>query len=287
MKTIGGLPAARGGASFRVLLSGAARRTAEGLLPLILVLFLLSGCATFPGRSHTVTQISTIEALLVGGYDGFFPLDELGRYGDFGIGTFDRLDGEMIVLDGKVYQVPSCGKVAVPGGGTTPYAAVVPFRADRRIPFPSPMGMEELLHFLDGDLANLNLFYGIRIDGTFSGMKVRSVPPQEKPYPPLAEATKHQAVFTLDRSEGTIVGFRSPAFLKGVGVPGYHLHYIDGGRVSGGHILDFVLEAGEAQIAVCNRFFMVLPEGGSFGDMDLGRDRSRELEEAERSRKIQ
>jgi acetolactate decarboxylase len=284
MKMIGGFQAARGGTPLRGMThSGAARRAAEGLLLLVLILLLLSGCAT-PGP-RTVTQISTIDALVAGGYDGFFPLSELSRYGDFGIGTFDRLDGEMIVLDGRVYQVPSGGRVTVPKGGSTPYAAVVPFRADRRILLPSRMGMEELLRSLDGELANHNLFYGIRIDGTFSGMKVRSVPPQEKPYPPLGEATKHQAVFSLERSEGTIVGFRSPPFVKGVSVPGYHLHYIDRERVSGGHVLDFVLDKGEAQITSCRRFLMILPEGESFGGMDLGRDRSRELEEAERSRK--
>lgn len=285
MKTAGAFRATRGGTHFRGMLSGAPWRAAAGFLLLILTLFLLSGCAA--PRAHTVTQISTIDALLAGGYDGFFPLDELPRYGDFGIGTFDRLDGEMIVLDGRIYQVPFSGRVVALKGGTTPYAAVVPFRTDRRISFACPLGMEELLRSLDGELANTNLFYGVRIDGTFSGMKVRSVPPQEKPYPPLGEVTKHQAVFTLDRSEGTIVGFRSPSFVKGVAVPGYHLHYIDRERASGGHVLDFVLEKGEAQIASCSRFFMILPEGGSFGEMDLGRDRSRELEEAERSRKGQ
>ncbi|MCA1738575.1 MAG: acetolactate decarboxylase, partial [Actinobacteria bacterium] len=38
--------------------------------------------------------------MLDGNYDGELTFAELGARGDFGLGTFDALDGEMIGLDG-------------------------------------------------------------------------------------------------------------------------------------------------------------------------------------------
>src|SRR3712207_8423939 len=54
---------------------------------------------------HTLFQTSTIEALLDGNYEGDVTFAELEDRGDFGLGTFDALDGEMIALDGDFYQV--------------------------------------------------------------------------------------------------------------------------------------------------------------------------------------
>ncbi|MCF8061404.1 MAG: acetolactate decarboxylase [Deltaproteobacteria bacterium] len=64
-------------------------------------------------RPEAVTQLATIDALLAGAYDGQWPCSLLAEHGDLGIGTFHRLDGEMIVLDGVVYQVKE--GVNVPG----------------------------------------------------------------------------------------------------------------------------------------------------------------------------
>nr|MBS9408302.1 acetolactate decarboxylase [Streptococcus oralis] len=45
--------------------------------------------------SNEVYQTSTMLALLDGIYDGVISFEELKERGDFGIGTFDQLDGEM------------------------------------------------------------------------------------------------------------------------------------------------------------------------------------------------
>ena len=70
-----------------------------------MVLLLACSCAGLGptvGRD-TVSQTSTITALLEGCYDGVETCGALKERGDLGIGTFDRLDGEMILLDGAVY----------------------------------------------------------------------------------------------------------------------------------------------------------------------------------------
>ena len=49
-------------------------------------------------------------SLLDGIYDGDFYMSEAKEHGDFGIGTFNRLDGELIGFDGEFYRLRSDGK---------------------------------------------------------------------------------------------------------------------------------------------------------------------------------
>lgn len=54
---------------------------------------------------HDIYQTSTMLALLDGLYDGVVAFEELQKHGDFGIGTFDQLNGEMIAFDGEFYHL--------------------------------------------------------------------------------------------------------------------------------------------------------------------------------------
>jgi len=54
-----------------------------------------------------------VNALVEGIYKENIPLAEIKKHGDFGLGTFNGLDGEMVMLDGHVYQITSGGRVAV------------------------------------------------------------------------------------------------------------------------------------------------------------------------------
>lgn len=246
-----------------------------------MVLLLLAGCATSP--KNTLTQVSTIDALLTGAYDGQMTLSQLLRYGDFGIGTFDGLDGEMIVMDHQVYQARADGTVhLMPTNSTTPFACVVSFTPDMTPGLTEVLTEKTFQTRVDGLAPNQNLFLAVRFDGYFTSMKVRSVPKQEKPYPPLAEVAQHQAEFEYIGVSGTILGFRCPAFVKGVNVPGYHLHFISDDKTKGGHILDFTTVGGNLQLDACNRFYMILPEQEQFAALDLSQDRSQELEKVEK-----
>lgn len=238
-----------------------------------------------PARAQdTVMQVSTIDALVAGLYDGSLSCAGLLQYGDVGIGTFDRLEGEMVVLDGTVYQVKGDGTVHRPGPDMkTPFAAVCRFVADETIALHKGMDYKAVEQAIDASISGTNLFYAIKIMGTFSYMKTRSVPAQSKPYPPLAEAAKGQRIFEMRNIAGTIVGFRCPPYVQGINVPGYHLHFISDDRMQGGHILDFELDQGACHIDRCHRFLMVLPtEEEAFQKVDLSRDRSRELQQIEK-----
>ena len=248
---------------------------------LALILLLLTGCTTAP--KNTVTQVSTIDALLAGAYDGQMTIGKLLQYGDLGIGTFAALEGEMIVIDHQVYQARADGTVhLMPANATTPFASVVNFKADMTTRLKDALTEKTFQTAADELAPNQNLFLAVRFDGTFPSMKVRSVPKQEKPYPPLAEAVQHQSVFEYTNVTGTVLGFRCPSFVKGVNVPGWHLHFISKDRKIGGHILDFTAAMGNLRLDTCDRFYMILPEQKQFSTLDLSQDRSKELEKVEK-----
>lgn len=247
-------------------------------------LFFCLFCLGCSDRTNTVTQTSTIDALLAGHYDGDMTCGELLEYGNFGIGTFDRLEGEMAVIDGKVYQIKADGKVYRPNTNiTTPFASVCMFQADDSIEVKSQCDFAGLENVIGRAVGSDNIFCAIRIDGEFSYMKTRSVPAQTKPYPELAEVTKSQAVFEMNDIAGTIVGFRCPEFVKGVNVPGCHLHFLSDDRSKGGHILECRMESGTINIDRCNKFMLLLPEDSDlFAELDLTKDRTEQLKAAEK-----
>jgi acetolactate decarboxylase len=229
---------------------------------------LVPGSAAF--SSDTMFQTSTISALMQGVYDGNTTFKELSSYGDFGLGTVQALDGEMIGLDGQFYQVKSDGiAYHLNDSMKTPFAEVTFFKPDETIELNGTDNLTQLESYVDGRLVTKNLFYAIRIDGTFDYVKTRSVPVQSKPYVPLSEAIKAQKIFEFHNITGTIVGFRCPAYVNGVNVPGYHMHFITANRSAGGHLLDFRLGNASIKVDDLSEFEMVLPNIQEFYKADL------------------
>src|SRR5438552_12381617 len=100
----------------------------------LLAFVLVVGCSR--GPRDTFVQYSTINALLAGAYDGDMTFGELRRHGDFGLGTFNALDGEMIALDGGYYQITADGAVRpVRDDMRTPFAVVTQFQPSMSVTF--------------------------------------------------------------------------------------------------------------------------------------------------------
>ncbi|WP_135605254.1 acetolactate decarboxylase [Methanococcoides sp. NM1] len=238
-------------------------------------------------QNDVLYQVSTIDALLEGLYDGQLSMGELKEQGDLGLGTFDALDGEMIVIDGEVYQMKTDGYAySVDDTVTTPFAAVTDFETDESIVLKEPSHSSEVALLIWELLPSKNLMYAIRIDGTFEHMKVRSVPVQEEPYPLLVDViADEQAVFELEDVEGSIVGFWLPYYVEGINVPGYHFHFIDTGREKGGHVLEYVIRNGTIYIDQTAGFELVLPESAEFMNGDISRDKGDELHTVEKDDK--
>lgn len=210
-------------------------------------LFLLAVFSSAAFSQDGVTQISTFQALAAGDYNGRISCQKLLEYGDFGLGTFQDLDGEMVVSEGKIYQVKADGRVIQPKPSLlVPFAEVVFFKEQKKESFKKEMGLKDLKEWVDQAVPDQNVFCAVRVKAHFTHIKIRSVPAQEKPYPSLAEAVKHQTVFELKDISGMLIGFRSPD-TKGKTVPGCHFHFLSDDKQHGGHVLDFTMDKGEAE----------------------------------------
>lgn len=222
-------------------------------------------------QPHTGFQVSTLGALNVGVYEGAATVAELKPHGDFGLGTLEGLDGEMVVLDGKFYQIKTDG-VAYPvtEHSQTPFAAVTFFRRERSLRLTGQMTYQELQQQIDKQLPTSNLPYAIRLRGTFPSLKVRSVPKQTPPYRPLNDVvSQQQIVFELQNVQGTLVGFRLPQYLKDVNAAGYHLHFITSDRRAGGHLLDGAFLNPVVDVETLQDWQIKLPNNTAFEQASL------------------
>jgi acetolactate decarboxylase len=226
---------------------------------LCLLVLVGAGCGT-PGSGHdTLYQVSTLDALVAGQYDGVVTAGELLDHGDFGLGTFHGLDGEMVVLDAEAYQVRMDGHaMATSARVKAPFAAVTWFEPDITRQVEGPATLEDLHAQLDSMLPSRDGVYAVRIQGEFDVVKARSVPEQKKPYPPLKEVLEHQAVFNFRHKRGTLVGFYCPESLRGVNAAGYHLHFLDELCVRGGHVLDCRMQRGTISLDTTGEVHLVL-----------------------------
>jgi len=198
-----------------------------------------------------------VNALVEGIYEQQIPFSRIRRHGDFGIGTFNNLDGEMVMLDGEIYQIPATGRVNhIVEDGLTPFACVTFFKAQSQDELNRETDYQDFLKWLVNLLPSSNIFYALRIDGRFASVKTRSVPKQEN-YRPLVEVAREQPTFSFDRIEGTLVGFFTPPFMGSVSVPGLHLHFLSADKQHGGHLL----ECRPAQIRVQVQFLPTLELG--------------------------
>jgi acetolactate decarboxylase len=246
---------------------------------------------------RVVFQTATVAALLDGAYDGDLTVGELREHGDLGLGTFDALDGEMVVVDGEVWRARVDGTVArVADGERTPFAVVTPFTADVTVAVERELGWEELLALAaahaprptagaasaapppvapqpavpppptDGSSTGASATpsapaYALRFDGALPAVHGRSAPRQPRPYLPLAEAAASLRDFMLPPADGTLVGFCFPPEAAGVELPGFHLHAITADRTRGGHVLSARVGPGTLRLGALTTLHVELPPG--------------------------
>ena len=244
---------------------------------------LLCGCRTTAPR---ITQVAIIDTLLGGMYDGSATVGQLKSWGNLGIGTMHQLDGEMLMVDGVVYQVKYDGSVNRPANSETiPFATVVNFIPTKRIQLGTIQSFKDFENQIPQYITNRNIPVAVCFTGNFSFMHTRSVERQKKPYRPLVEAAKNQAEFKFNDISGNMVGFLFPKYVQGMNVPGWHLHFVDKDRRCGGHILDFSMLNGELEICEIYDFRAIFPtESTHLAQLNLNKDRGQELKKVESSR---
>ena len=233
---------------------------------------------------HVLFQASTIAALLEGPYEGDVSFAELAEHGDLGLGTLNGLDGEMIAIDGGFLRADVDGWVReIPPDALTPFAVVVWFDPGIEFELPAPMSHDRFLAALDERLPAETTSCAIRVEGSFAGLRARSVPAQEPPYRPLGEVVADQHVFDLGAVSGTLVGFRFPDFAEGLEVSGYHLHFVSADRTRGGHVLECRPRACRVQLDVSAELHLELPVGVDLSAAHLSGQSRSDLDRAEHS----
>jgi alpha-acetolactate decarboxylase len=223
---------------------------------------------------NEIYQYSLVNALMSGVSDSGITASQLVEKGNQGLGTFVRMDGELLLLDGTVYQLQAEGKVRVAEPeDQIPYAAATHFRSQQTVAVKL-----QTKDAIDGVLDRFNdhasnLFMSYRVEGRFTRLKCRTVKGQEYDGQPLGELGKKQFVAEYHDVEGTIVGFRSPAAWQGFFVAGEHMHFIDSERKIGGHVLELQAEDEVAMgIATVNNVHIELPTSDRFNAAKLSTD---------------
>ncbi|WP_067779950.1 acetolactate decarboxylase [Actinomyces vulturis] len=235
-----------------------------------------------PQARHTIYQSSLISALAQGIYEDDMTIGELMSHGSFGIGTFNGLDGEMIILDGVCYQLRGNGSVSQPSSDhRTPYAVVTHFVPRLSFVVDKPMSRSEFAERMDELLPSANYMYALKITGLFQRMSTRTVVKQDKPYRPMIEATHNEPIFQRRMIDGTVVAFRTPIYEQNISVAGCHAHFLADSHDFGGHIMDFDIMQGRVEVCPATDFHVRLPMNDAFEQADFTQDASQDIAKVE------
>ncbi len=260
----------------------------------LLVPVIFSGCKSTqkqPGGSSAkhisvqedfMYQYSIIDALMAGVFDGDLNMSQLKKKGNFGIGTFNKVDGELLMDQGRVYKISYDGSVKeVPDSDSTSAAFVKFFKADTIIHLKGNLTYEAVQEQL-AKILNPNGIYALRIAGNFTTMTTRAARPAKPPYTSLPDHLKvNQAVFNLTNTKGICDGFLLPPYLARTNVPGFHLHYLADDRKAGGHIFSFTTSSVTVEVDIAKGFTIENNTNNEFRNVNLKPDRGAELRKIE------
>ncbi|HXO98726.1 MAG TPA: acetolactate decarboxylase [Chthoniobacterales bacterium] len=237
--------------------------------------------------SHsTLYQVSTATALVEGIYQGAVRVRTLREHGDLGLGTFENLDGEMVIVDGHFFQARSDGLVKeVDDDVLCPFAVVTRFAPDSATVLPQCPYLSHLVAQFDQLRHSDNFFFALRVEGHFAYVRTRAMCRTEEGVP-LVQAAAVQPEFEFHDVLGTLVGFWTPEYMKTLNVPGYHLHFLSADHQCGGHLLQCSGSNLRLQIQREGDYRVALPETEDFMQADLRRDPGADLAKAEGSKEM-
>ena len=214
-------------------------------------------------------QVSTLQALALGFSKSVITVKELLRHGDMGLGTFEDVDGEMIVLDGKCYRTRNDGNV-VPAEDErgVPFASVCCFQPKRLEKLGRMDTIDRLKEWLTLRIEEdfgLNSMYAVRIDGEFSKVDARSESGTKAHHVTLKDALSvTQKAFVFENIKGTLVCVYYPDYMDGINAAGWHLHFLSDDKKYGGHVFDISLAQGDAAFCRITNVEIQIPDTPAF-----------------------
>jgi acetolactate decarboxylase len=233
------------------------------LLLLIPVLFLME-CSS--DEKDMIFHYSVLKALDNGVLEGNMKVGELKQHGDLGLGTFNKLNGEMIILDHVVYRVSQEGKIMQPDDETlVPYSIITFYHQDDTLSLSGEINYQSLKEYVDRRVPSRNLFYAFRISGEFEYIKCGGANIQEKPYTKsLVQMLADRPVYEGKDIKGTMVGFWCPSYIGDINTAGFHLHFLSDDHSLGGHVMEFTARALEIGYDSKSEYKILLPETEDF-----------------------
>ena len=250
----------------------------------VLVVVLLSANAAF-AVSDELFQTALLQSLMQGEYDGVITVKELKTYGDTGIGTFQSVNGELIMLDGTVYRALWDGSVEIASDDdTVPFTNVTFFDADVKKEGITAGDIEALKAIITEAAREhgRNQFYMAKVSGVVPYILVRSELAQHEPYKPLNDALKtDQREFEYKDVRGTVVALYCPEYMGGLNTPGWHLHFISDDGKKGGHVLELSVKDCLLEMDIISEFRMIVPNRPSFNGKDLAIDMRDDIQQVE------
>jgi len=263
--------------------------SAKTIIRTCLAVFLIgSSTSTFAQQTVNRNLFSAghAGAFVDGLFDSYYPYKQLEKHGDFGLGAPDKLDGELMILKGKFYQTEVTGLTRqMPDTGKTPYAITCFFHVDKVFRPHRSLNKAELFKYIDSVLNNQNGLYAIHITGTFKTIRTRAFPPVSKPYVPLAAMMDKQRFFTFENIKGDMIGFKTPEFMAGSFISGYHFHFLSDNKDKGGHVVDVVTADIAIEVETLTSFTMDLPQTADFKNYNFKKINTADIKAVENGKK--
>ena len=237
-------------------------------------------------KSNKIYQVSTLQALALGYTRPVVTVQELLAHGDTGLGTFEHVDGEMIVLDGVCYQAKPGGSVVRSEEASGVPFAVAGFVKDgRRFQMEEKQDIDAIKRELTLRIEEefgLNSIHIARIDGWFHTIHARAGAPYRSQHITLkAILSKTQKDFCFEQLHGTLVCVYYPDYMDGINAAGWHMHFLSEDRTLGGHVFAASLRSGECLLQKMDRIEIQLPKEAAFDTYSLKEASQAEIEEVE------
>ncbi len=242
-------------------------------------------------NENRMYQVSTLQALALGYLRPVVTAGELLAHADTGIGTFEDLDGEMIILDGHCYRAVSDGEVYEADSNVgIPFAVAAKLCAKRSWDWEEIGSMDALVSLLNNKIEEdfgLNSMHIVRIDGMFEQVAARSeLPSRKSQHVALKDLlAKTQYSFCFENLKGSLVCVYFPDYMDGINLPGWHLHFLSEDCKKGGHVFDVKIKECHARASKLSQIEIQLPTEANFDTYDLKSASQKDVEEAEKGKK--
>lgn len=190
----------------------------------------------------TLFQGSTFLSLNNKNYEGSWKIQDILKQGNYGLGTFHKTNGEMIIKNGIAYLADENLNLSVAKNSVkSPFYVVGNIGNEfKNSILNSEINMNDFFSKLENDLNLKNYPIIFNIETNLINATIRSVKEQQIPFTKFIEGLeKYEVRKHFEKIKGNLIGVWFPKHFSSINVPGFHLHFVDSENKIGGHVLNF------------------------------------------------